>query len=83
MANENDAVDNEPLSIEEALRELWERANPHLTTSQRIQAIDPETADKYRQLRKIDSRVAKLEKDNAAQKGWMKRIGGLFNKAGE
>jgi hypothetical protein len=91
MANNNEAAGyDDSLSIEDAIRELWDKAARNMTTSQEIEAISPEMAAKYRQnrenaaaIQKIRAEVDRLKRDTSALKGWMKRIGGLFTKAGE
>lgn len=52
--DDNDTANDEPLSITESIRELWNRAqNPALTTSQKIRAVDPEMAKLYQKVKRV------------------------------
>lgn len=67
--NEAENVGEESLSITDALKELWDRAsNPSLTTSQKIQAVDPEAAERYRMQKEIRDAVLQIRADLKKEK---------------
>lgn len=65
MAKERAADDNEPLSITDALWDLWSRANRNLTTSQELEAISPEQAKAYRLNKEIRDAQKQIQADLA------------------
>jgi hypothetical protein len=66
---DNEAVNDEPAGIMDAINELWNKAKTDdaLTTSQRMRPILPDEAEKYHQLKqvgvKMDRILAILEQD--------------------
>jgi len=56
-------TDDDPLSIAGAIAELWDRAksNPSFTTSEKLQAIDPEMAKAYRLQKEIRDAVKQIQ----------------------
>jgi DNA-binding transcriptional regulator GbsR (MarR family) len=61
--DDNEAVDG-TLGITDALRELWDRAvNPNLTTSQKIEPVSKEAAEKYRLQKEVNEAVKKIKAD--------------------
>ena len=81
MAKATETTDDETLGIEEAIRELWDRAkNPNLTTSQELEAIDPKLAERYRLQHEIRDAVKRIQagleqdrQERAATKSAVKR----------
>lgn len=61
-----DFADDQQLSITESIRELWDRANHAVTTSQKLQAIDPEMARRWQEMKakgmRDDEIIARLDR---------------------
>lgn len=79
MADENEAVDDAHLGVIDGLMDLlWNRAkeNPSLTTSQKLHAVDPVLAEKYRLQKETHDAVLQIRAELAAGKN-KKR--GLWN----